>query len=104
LAHTPYRSDPIETADLTQPQNALATSTRYFRIDRRHISYLRFILEAYEGMAVLTTVHAAEGIVKVLMAPGSESLVTEVLDDLCARQTIMMEALPACRLAAQGEE
>ncbi len=41
---------------------------RYFRVDRRHIAYFRFILEAYEGMATLSTLDAREGIV-VLSIP-----------------------------------
>lgn len=41
---------------------------RYFRVDRRHIAYFRFILEAYEGMATLSTLDAREGTV-VLMIP-----------------------------------
>lgn len=41
---------------------------RYFRVDRRHIAYFRFILEAYEGMATLSTLDAREGTV-VLQIP-----------------------------------
>lgn len=41
---------------------------RYFRVDRRHIAYFRFILEAYEGIATLSTLDSREGTV-VLMIP-----------------------------------
>jgi hypothetical protein len=36
---------------------------RYFRVDRRHIAYLRFILEGYDGLASLTTIDPHQGIV-----------------------------------------
>lgn len=36
---------------------------RYFRVDRRHIAYLRFILEGYDGLATLTTIDSRQGIV-----------------------------------------
>ena len=85
---------PIGNQDLTKPPIALQTSQRYFRINRRDISYLRFILEAYEGVAVVTTMDARSGIVKVMTAPGSERLVMDVLDDLCASGDILMEPLP----------
>ncbi len=85
---------PIGNQDFTQPPIELKTSQRYFRTNRRDISYLRFILEAYEGVAVLTTMDARSGIVKVLMAPGSERLVMDVLDDLCGNGDIMLEPLP----------
>ncbi len=41
---------------------------RYFRVDRRDIAYFRFTLEAYEGLATLTTLDARNGIV-VLSIP-----------------------------------
>lgn len=36
---------------------------RFFRVDRRDIGYFRFILEAYEGLATLSTLDARQGIV-----------------------------------------
>lgn len=103
MAYTTRQTTPIGSQDLTQPPTALQTTQRYFRINRRDISYLRFILEAYEGVAVLTTVDARDGIVKILIAPGSERLVAEVLDALCARRDILMEPLPDPTSAAQGD-
>ncbi|MRR55376.1 MAG: DUF4911 domain-containing protein [Deltaproteobacteria bacterium] len=41
---------------------------RYFRVDRRDIGYFRFTLEAYEGLATLSTLDAQNGIV-VLSIP-----------------------------------
>lgn len=41
---------------------------RYFRVDRRDIAYFRFILEAYEGLATLSTLDARQGTV-VLYIP-----------------------------------
>ena len=36
------------------------------------ISFLRFVLEAYEGIAVLSTIDAGIGLVKISIAPGCE--------------------------------
>lgn len=91
LAYATRQTTRIDRKDLTQPPTALHTTQRYFRIDRRDISYLRFILEAYEGVAVLTTVDARDGIVKVLIAPGSEYLVADLLDALRASRDILLE-------------
>jgi hypothetical protein len=43
---------------------------RYFRVNRRDIAYFRFTLEAYEGLATLSTLDARNGIV-VLSIPES---------------------------------
>lgn len=54
-------------------------TTRYFLLDRHRIHTLRFILEAYEGIAVLTTVDQNLGLVKVNVAPGCEDEVRTIL-------------------------
>ena len=60
----------------------LETLKKYLRIDRREISFLKFILEAYDGIATLTTIDAHQGVVMLRIAPGCEGDVEAVLQDL----------------------
>ncbi len=60
----------------------LETTTRIFRIDRREIAFLRFILEAHDGIAVLTTLEREAGTVRLAIAPGCEGEVAALLNDL----------------------
>jgi Domain of unknown function (DUF4911) len=53
-----------------------------YRVDRRRISLLRFIFEAYEGVAVVTTLDPAAGIIALRIAPGCEQTAIEVIMDL----------------------
>jgi hypothetical protein len=71
--------------------HTLQTITQYLRIDRRQIAYLKFILEAYDGIAVLSAVDPVQGIVKLSIAPGCEAEVETVLQDL--KEDIMIEPL-----------
>ena len=64
---------------------------RYYRIDRRQIAFLKFILEAYDGIATLSTIDARKGIVSLDIPPGCQSDVDSVMEDL-GRQ-MMIEAL-----------
>ena len=58
-------------------------STRLrLRIDRREIAYFKFILEAYEGVALLTTLDSHLGTVELSIGPGCENDVTEIVNDL----------------------
>ncbi|HEX9023856.1 MAG TPA: DUF4911 domain-containing protein, partial [Geobacteraceae bacterium] len=41
------------------------TQARYFRVERRDLVYLKFILEAYEGLAVLSTVEREGTVVRI---------------------------------------
>ncbi len=95
---------PLDSTDVSRPSQVLRSRQRFYRIDRRDISLLRFILEAYEGVATLTTVDPAEGVVRIATAPGYEGLVTEVLEALVARGDIRLEPLPAPSSAGQGDE
>ena len=65
------------------------TIKKYYRVDRREISFLKFILEAYDGLAVLTTVDSEKGIVVVCIAPGCEADVEMILQDL--KKNVMIE-------------
>lgn len=43
---------------------------RYFKVAHRDMVFLKFILEAYEGMNVMSTVDNKEGIIRVAIMPG----------------------------------
>jgi hypothetical protein len=55
---------------------------RYYRVERDRIAFLKFILEAYEGITVLSTLDSERGIVMLSIAPGCEMETEAVLDDL----------------------
>ncbi|MDO9124881.1 MAG: DUF4911 domain-containing protein, partial [Deltaproteobacteria bacterium] len=67
------------------------TQSRYFRIRRKDIAYFKFIIESHEGMAVVRTKDPHEAIVELMIAPGWEKDVDEVLEGL--RKEITLEAL-----------
>jgi hypothetical protein len=60
----------------------LETIRKIIRVDRREICFIKFILEAYEGIATMTTIDARQGIVLLRIAPGCEKEVEAVLRDL----------------------
>ena len=69
------------------------TTKKYYRIDRREISFLKFILEAYDGLALLTTIDSKKGIVVIKIAPGGEADVEMILQDL--KKKVMIENIPS---------
>ena len=66
------------------------TVKRYYRVDRREIAFLRFIFEAYDGLAIIETVNPESGVIVFYIAPGCETDVDLILTDL--RADIMIEA------------
>ncbi len=51
----------------------METVKKYYRIDRREICFLKFILEGYEGLALCSTYNPQQGIVVLKIAPGCEA-------------------------------
>ncbi len=67
-------------------------TTRYhLRVERSQISYLRFIFEAYDGIAVVRTVDAGQGEIVLHASPGCEEVVEMVLADLS--RDVLIEAV-----------
>jgi hypothetical protein len=53
-----------------------------YRVDRRQIAYLKFIVESYDNLALVTTLDAGDGIVQLQVPPGCEATVRALLSDL----------------------
>jgi len=69
---SPYRG--------SEPGSIPAGIVRYFKVDRRDLVLLKFILEAYEGMSTLSTVDPAGVIVRLSIPYGFEEDVASILD------------------------
>jgi hypothetical protein len=61
---------------------SMDTVSRYFRVHREDIAYFKFVIESYEGMAVVRTKDPHEAIVELMVAPGWERDLDEVLEGL----------------------
>ena len=67
----------------------LETIKKYYRIERKEICFLKFIFEAYDGIAMLTTVDSDLSVVMFHIAPGCEDDVEMILHDL--QKNMMIE-------------
>ena len=61
-------------------------SSLQFKISPDRIHYLKFILEGYDSLAVLSTVNARQGLVEIRYPPevkrDLEALLTEIASDI----------------------
>ncbi|KQC11424.1 MAG: hypothetical protein APR62_01560, partial [Smithella sp. SDB] len=53
-----------------------------FRLKRKNISLIQFIIEGYEGMATVTTIDPRTSIIQVSIIPDFLSEMNEVIGDL----------------------
>jgi hypothetical protein len=60
----------------------MRTIKRVFRVDPKEINYLRWTIESYDGMAVVRTLDPRKAYIELMISPGCEELVFELLDSL----------------------
>jgi hypothetical protein len=83
----------VGRASVNRGDGVLESLRRHYRMDRRQIHFLRFLLEAYEGVGVLTTLDQTAGLVVLLVAPGREAEASQLVEQL--RKEIMIEPVPS---------
>lgn len=62
---------------------------RYFQVDRHDLVFLKFILEAYEGMSTMTTVKREGVIVRIAIPSGFAADIQELLAALAGDIKLM---------------
>ena len=70
----------------------LETIKQVYRVDRKEISFLRFLFEGYDGIAVIKTIDPQKGVILFYISPGCEDDVEIILKDL--KKEIRIERLP----------
>ena len=60
----------------------MKTIQKKYVVEKRRIGFLKFIFEAHDGIAVITTLDPAAGLVRFAIAPGCTQEVEAVILDL----------------------
>jgi len=76
---------------MSHSEERYAMICRYFKVAHRDMVFLKFILEAYEGMNVMSTVDNKAGIIRIAIMPGFVADMDELLTEL-GRQVAMEPA------------
>jgi hypothetical protein len=80
----------------------LKTIQHVYRIDRHAIALVKFIIEAYDNLVVMSTLDAREGIVGLAIAPGCQDQVDGIMAGLAAEiDMVRIEPPPAAVAAGQ---
>ena len=58
------------------------TITRDFKVDKAWIGFIRFIFEAHEGIAVVSTLDPKAGLIRLAVAPDRMASAMMIVDDL----------------------
>jgi len=72
-----------------------STRRQVYRVDRKAVCFIRFIFEAYDGIAVVETIDPHTASIALHVAPGCEYEVGMLLADL--RREYLIEPLSIIR-------
>lgn len=75
---------------------------RYFLVPPEEISYIGFIIHAYEGLAVVRTLDGEMGLVEMLIAPDLEDEFSALLDALS--EEVPMREITVAEVRSLGKE
>lgn len=60
----------------------METVKKSFIVDRSRINYIRWIVESYDGMAIVSTIDSNSAVIELKIAPGCETIVNELIQSL----------------------
>ncbi|MBF0225688.1 MAG: DUF4911 domain-containing protein [Desulfobacterales bacterium] len=60
----------------------MLSEIKYYKIDTKEISYLKFIFEGYDGVAIIRTVEPKEGIIALHIPRGNKPEVESIINDI----------------------
>ena len=72
----------------------METTQRYYRVDRREIFFIQSIFEGYDGLAMMSTIDPTRGVIRLSMSPGTETDVSDILQDLKASGILIEAVIP----------
>lgn len=61
---------------------SMHTFVKEYLVDKTKIGFIRFIFEAHEGVAVVTTLDPKSGHIKLSIAPDRKETAFKIIDDL----------------------
>ncbi len=67
----------------------MKTIGKLYSIEKKSVGFVKFIFEAYDGIAVVETIDRQASIIKLHIAPGCEGDVDDVINEL--KKEILIE-------------
>jgi len=69
----------------------METTSYFFYVDPHEINYISVTIGSYGGIAFLRTVDPNKGLVQILISPGCEEIVFELLGSLSVDEGLRLE-------------
>lgn len=71
----------------------METIRKSYLVDKSKISYIRWIVESYDGMAIVTTIDPVDAVIELKIAPGCEPIMNELIHSLRVNEGIKINPI-----------
>lgn len=71
----------------------METIRKSYLVDKSKISYIRWIVESYDGMAIVTTIDPVDAVIELKIAPGCEPVINELINSLRIDEGIKINSI-----------
>ena len=71
----------------------METVRKSYSVDRAKISYIRWIMESYDGMAIVSTINPMDAVIEIKIAPGCETIIDELILSLRNDEGIRLDPI-----------
>lgn len=71
----------------------MISSRRIFRVNRRDISYLRYTIESYDGLAQVSTLDPFHAKIEITISMGGEALLSGLIESLRREEGLLIEEI-----------
>jgi hypothetical protein len=82
------KRDPLQSPWKGSRLNSTLT---YYRVDQKQIAFIKFVIEAYDNLALLSTLDRQRGLILMRIAPGCERVVARIMADI--GENILVESI-----------
>jgi len=76
-----------------QPTAKMQTNKKTFTVARSKINYIRWIIESYDGMAIVSTIDPFKAVIELKIAPGCDTVIDELLHSLRIDENIKLDPI-----------
>ena len=71
----------------------METFKESYQVNRDKINYIRWIIESYDNMAIVSTIDPSKAIIEIKIAPGCESFIRSLIHSLRVDENIKLDQI-----------
>jgi hypothetical protein len=78
----------LQMSDRDDSKEMRNTTRLFYQVERKSVCFIKFIIEAYDGIALMKTIDPLTAVIELNVAPGCDLVVKQLLGNLAHKYII----------------